>query len=79
MSPRLAAWLSRILFAVSAGCLVAGVWLWWNDRPPVSVLRLDSPVNIGTIAVGADHAVEIPVTNTGSEPIRLVGLDGEEC
>jgi hypothetical protein len=79
MSPRLAAWLSRILFAVAAGCFVAGAWLWWADRPPVSVLKFETPVNVGTLAVDADHIVEIPVANTGRETIRLVGLDGEEC
>jgi hypothetical protein len=79
VSPRLAGVLSRILFAVAAVCFIAGAWLWWNDRPPVSVLQVESPVNVGTLAVDADHFVEIPVTNTGREAIRLVGPDGEEC
>ena len=79
MSPRTCLWLSRLLVAISAACFVAGGWLWWNDRVPASVLHMDGPVQLGVIAAAADHAVEVPVTNTGSLPIRLVGLDGELC
>lgn len=79
MSPRTYQLLSRLFFAISVGCFGLGGWLWWADRTPAAVLRVDGPVELGTIAAAADHALEVPVTNTGSEPIRLAGLDGELC
>ena len=79
MSPRTYQWLSRLFFAIAVGCFALGGWLWWADRPPASVLRVDAPVQLGTIAAAVDHAVEVPVTNTGSATIRLAGLDGELC
>ncbi|GEM_PF-6616351 len=68
MSPRNYQWLSRLFFAISVGCFALGGWLWWADRPPASVLRVDGPVQLGTVAADAEHAVEVPVTNTRSEP-----------
>jgi len=79
MSPRVQQWLSRIFFLIGLGCLALAGWLWWNDRTPVPVLRVEAPIDLGAVAVAADHAVEVPVVNTGSEPIRLVGLENELC
>jgi uncharacterized iron-regulated membrane protein len=79
MSVRVQQWMSRVFLLIGIGCLVLGGWLWWIDRPPVSVLRIDGPVEVGAVAAAAEHAVEIPVTNTGSEAIRLVGLDNDFC
>ena len=79
MSARVQQWLSHFLFLIGLGCLVVAGWLWWSDRPPASVLRVAGPIDVGAIAADADHAVVVPVTNTGSETIRLVGIDNELC
>lgn len=79
MSARVQQWLSRIFLLIGIGCLVLGGWLGWIDRPPASVLRIDGPAQVGEIAADAEHAVEVSVTNTGSETIRLVGIDNELC
>jgi hypothetical protein len=79
MGPRVQQSLSRIFFLIGLGCLVLAGWLWWIDRPPAAVLRVEAPIELGGVAVAADHAVDVPVVNTGSEPIRLVGLENELC
>ena len=72
-------WLPRLLVAVGAGLIATGGWLGWRDGAPDSVLHVDGPVQLGTIRTAADHAMVVSVTNTGREPIRLAGLDGELC
>ncbi len=49
-----------------------------DRRVPAPVLAVE-PLHVGTLATGVDHPVEIAVTNTGRESIRLAGIDGEWC
>ena len=79
MSPRASLLLSRFFFFLAVVLFAAAGWLWWHDRPPASVLRVDGPIELGAIAAAADHPLEIPVANIGREEIRLAGLDGELC
>lgn len=78
MSARVTNVLSWLFFAIGIGCVAAGGWLWWTDGVPAPVLVVE-PLQVGTVATGVDHPIDIPVTNTGRESIRLAGIDGEWC
>lgn len=78
MSPRVANVFSLLFLAIGLGCAAAGGWLWWTDGVPAPVLAVE-PLQVGAVATGVDHPVEIPVVNTGREAIRLAGIDGEWC
>ncbi len=71
--------LSSFLLLASAGCLIAGGWLWWAEQIPATVLAFETPLDLGAFPSKADQPVDIWVANTGGDTIRLVGVDGEQC
>jgi hypothetical protein len=79
MNPRIARFLSNFFLVLGIALLALAGWLWWIDRPPVTALAFDSPVQLGAITVDENHIAEIPVTNTSRQKIRLVGLADEAC
>lgn len=79
MQPRVARFLSNFFLVLGIALLAIAGWGWWTDRPPVTALAFDNPVQLGTIAVDENHVAEIPVRNTSREKIRLVGLKDEAC
>lgn len=79
MQSRILYWLFHLLLVLGVVLLAVGAWGWWTEGPPVTALAFPNPVQLGTIAVDEDRAIEIMVTNTSKAKVRLVGLKDESC